>query len=136
MILYHAYQVGPKIVNSIQSEFTKGGATSSSSYDVEVHEKTSVGYFIEETRVAKNCTNIDRLFMSIVWVIPQERMLFNLFPEVITVDTVYSTNNEKRALFTMSGKDNNGTMFTILRAFLPNEQAWVYSHGYSIRYYL
>ena len=64
--------------------------------------------------------------MGIAWVIPSERQLFNLFSEVITVDTTASTNNELRPLLIISAKDSSGKMFTVLRAFLPNEQAWVF----------
>ena len=59
--------------------------------------------------------------MGFAWVLPCERLLFEMFPEVLTVDCTSDTNNESRPLLTMNGKDSNGKMFTVLRAFLPNE---------------
>ena len=36
------------------------------------------------------------------------------------------TNKEGRPLILVSSKDGNGKMFTIMRVFLPNQQAWAY----------
>ena len=44
----------------------------------------------------------------------------------IAVDTTSDTNNESRPLLTISGKDSNGKMLTVLCAFLPNDQLWVF----------
>ena len=52
--------------------------------------------------------------------------IFEHFPEVICVDTVSDTNKNKRPILTISGKDSFGKTFIILRAFLPNERAWVF----------
>ena len=70
--------------------------------------------------------------MTIAWVIPCERLLFEMFPEVIAVDTTNDTNNESRPLLTMTGKDSNCKMFTFLRAFLPNEKGWVFRWVFSV----
>ena len=64
--------------------------------------------------------------MSIAWAIQCERRLFEMFLEVIAVETVNDTNNESRPLLTMAGEDSNGKMFTFLRAFLNNEKGWVF----------
>ena len=55
-----------------------------------------------------------------------------MFPEVIIVDTVFSTNNESRPLLTIGDKDSMGKMFIILRAFLPHEQSWGFRWVFSI----
>ena len=52
--------------------------------------------------------------------------LFGHFLEVICVDTVSDKNKGKRPLLTINGKDSFGKMYIILRAFLPNEKAWVF----------
>ena len=52
--------------------------------------------------------------MAIAWVIPKERRMFKIFPETITIDCIAKTNNEKRPLLTMTGKDRNSKTFTIL----------------------
>ena len=70
--------------------------------------------------------------IAFAWVNPSERERFNLFPEVITVDTVAGTNNENRPLLTMGGKDSNGKMFIFLRAYLPHERGWIFRWIFSI----
>ena len=68
--------------------------------------------------------DIQILLMSIAWVTPFEKRLFYLFPEVLYCDVICGTNNENRPLFTVTGKDSSGKMFTFFRAFLPNQKQW------------
>ena len=89
-------------------------------------EKNDVKEFVERSRNAANCTDAQELMLGFTWVLPCERRLFEMFPEVLTIDCTADTNNEGRPLLTMNGKDSNGKMFTVLRAFLPNEKAWVF----------
>ena len=90
------------------------------------HEEEEVQEFIEESIFAYKCTLNQSLMMPITWVLPRERELFILFPEVITVDCTADTNNEAGPLLIMAGKDSFGKMFIFLRAFLPNESNWVF----------
>ena len=64
--------------------------------------------------------------MAFAWTIPSERKMIDLFPSVIYVYTTCDTNNEGRPLLSMSGKDSHSRVFTFLRAFLPNQQMWVF----------
>ena len=100
--------------------------------DFSFDEKEQIQEFVNNSRKAFNCQSNQFLMMGIAWVIPKERELFHLFPEVITVDTTAATNNELRPLLVISAKDSNGKMFTVLRAFLPNEQAWVFRWIFSV----
>jgi hypothetical protein len=43
-----------------------------------------------------------------------------MLPEVLSIDTTYGTNSEKRPLLVLDGTDNNRENFTALRAFLPS----------------
>ena len=60
---------------------------------------------------AKNLEDKQNYMMGFAWVIPSELRLLEAFPNVIMVDTVEKTNNEKRPLLTVGGKDSNGKMF-------------------------
>ena len=62
-------------------------------------------------RSAKDLDENQKYMMGFAWVIPSELRLFEYFPNVIMVDTVEKTNNEKRPLLTVGGKDSNGKMF-------------------------
>jgi hypothetical protein len=42
-----------------------------------------------------------------------------------SVDTIFSTNNEKRPLLIGAGKDTNRRNFPDFLCFLPSEQRWV-----------
>ena len=44
----------------------------------------------------------EKYMMDFAWVSPSERERFNLFPEIITVDTVFGTNYENRPLLIIS----------------------------------
>jgi hypothetical protein len=52
--------------------------------------------------------------------------MFKMFSDVLHIDCTADTNHEDRPFLTITGRDSNGKMFTILRAFLPNERAWVF----------
>jgi hypothetical protein len=67
-----------------------------------------------------------KLLLAIAWVKGSERRLFELFPELVVADITAGTNNEKRPLFLIVGRDSNLKNFTALRAFLPSECRWVF----------
>ena len=73
--------------------------------------------------------------MVFSWVIPKEIELVHPFPEVMTVETVASTNIENRPLLTIGGKDSNGRMFIILRAFLPHDEVGCFA-GFLVLFFL
>ena len=66
------------------------------------------------------------LMLACAWIIPEEKQMFTLYPYVLHVDVTAQTNNENRPLLVVTGQDADGEFFTVLRAFLPNERAWVF----------
>ena len=98
----------------------------------DIHDRFTVSYppqedldSIEDANSGRKCLNIietNRYLMAFAWAVPEEAFLFRLFPEIVTVDVVKSTNNEKRPLFIMCGGKYHGKMFTIMRVFLPHEK--------------
>jgi hypothetical protein len=90
-------------------------------------EAEAMHQYANMNRLAQGIHDTQDVFLGVAWVLPTEKCLFNLFPYVVHMDgVVEDTNNEKRTLFTATGRDANGNMFTILRAFLPNQCAWVF----------
>ena len=73
--------------------------------------------YIEKSRDATRISRDHLMLMAIAWVLPEERQLFQMFPETILIDCTFHTNNEKRPLLTLTGKDRNSKIFTFLRAF-------------------
>ena len=88
--------------------------------------------FIMEGRASLGLLDCHKYMISFAWVAHSEKEKFNIFPEVITVDTVAGTNNEGRPLLMMGGKDSNGKMFIFLRAYLPHEKGWIFRWLFSI----
>ena len=80
-------------------------------------DNVEVTQFIKESRDVYKCTKQQLLLMALAWVLPLERDMFTLFPEVITVDCTTDTNTESRPLLTMGGKDADGKVFIFLRVF-------------------
>jgi hypothetical protein len=66
------------------------------------------------------------LMIGCAWTIPSEKRLFKMFSEVLHIDCTADTNQEDRPFLTITGRDSNGNMFTVIRAYLPNERAWVF----------
>ena len=46
-------------------------------------------------------------------------------PEYFMVDTTHDTNNARKELFTVAGKEGNNFAFNACRCFIPNQQQWV-----------
>ena len=130
MILYHDPVVNA-VMNDVYSVNKSIDDNSKITFRDE-HKEKQVQAFIEESRSASKCRLHQSLMMSTAWVLPRERELFLMFPEVITVDCTADTNNEARPLLTMAGKDFYGRMFIFLRAFLLNERNWVFCCIFSI----
>jgi hypothetical protein len=55
---------------------------------------------------------------------------FSLFPEILSVDTTFSTNKEKRLLLIGAGKDNNRHNFSAFLHFLPSEQRLIFKFAF------
>lgn len=66
------------------------------------------------------------ILLAIGWITDDEKRLVSLYPEVLFMDVTSQTNNEKRGLFLVAGKDSTGSAFTATRMFLPSEQKWVF----------
>ena len=112
-------------INSIYfSEDNSHSVTSST--DLSSEENESLSTFVHTGRRDQNLALTQKYAIALVWVLPKERQLFNLFHEVLTVDTIHGTNNETRSMLTIGGKDSNGNMFIILRCFLPHEKGWMF----------
>ena len=66
------------------------------------------------------------ILLAIGWLTDSEARLLQMFPEVWYVDVTNQTNNEKRQLLILAGKDGMCKGFTGMRVFLPSEQKWVF----------
>ena len=74
-----------------------------------------------------NICNGGKLLVLILYNNHEEMRLLRMHPESIMVDTTYGTNRGKKELFTVAGKDDNNVAFNACRAFLPNQQQWIFN---------
>jgi hypothetical protein len=110
---------------------TGGGSCSEVSVCEMVSETTGgLGHdimkYARDSRVAVNASDEQDVLLAIVWVLPNSKQLFRAYPEVVFIDGTHKTNYENRPLVTMGVKDSKGKMQIVLRAFVPNERAWLF----------
>ena len=89
-------------------------------------EAQDMAKYVEGVRRARRVDDSQDLLLAFAWVLPEEHRQFSLYPFVAHIDGTNSTNKESRPLVTVTGRDALGHQFTVLRAFLPNNQAWVF----------
>jgi hypothetical protein len=77
-------------------------------------------------RKAYDAKDDQDVVLSLVWSMPETRRAFQAYPEVLFIDGTHKTNNEKYPLFTVGIRDENFKMLVVLRAFCPNERAWMF----------
>lgn len=82
--------------------------------------------YARESRVSVNADDNQDVLLAIVWVLPHGKQLFRAYSEVMFIDGTHKTNKENRPLITMAVKDCFGKMQIVLRAFVPNERAWLF----------
>jgi hypothetical protein len=68
----------------------------------------------------------EAMLLFVAWGSDEDLRYVTMFPEVLSIDTTYGTNREKRPLLVFAGTDNNRKNFTALRAFLPSKCEWVF----------
>jgi hypothetical protein len=120
-------------ISSLSEEmlFTEtGSAVSSETLCEMVGEPGALGEdmmkYARESRVSVNADDNQDVLLAIVWVLPNGKQLFRAYSEVMFIDGTHKTNKENRPLITMGVKDCYGKMQIVLRAFVPNERAWLF----------
>jgi MULE transposase domain len=68
----------------------------------------------------------ERLLLIFLFASDEEFRLLSMHPEILAVDTTFGVERSKRGLFTIAGVDGNNNAFNCGRAFIPNEQSWVF----------
>ena len=82
--------------------------------------------FVSKHRSSRGVANNRDMFLAVVWMTAAERSLFRKFPCVLKLDVTFKTNSRSIPFLTVTGKTSDNEIFTILRCFVPNEQAWIF----------
>ena len=83
----------------ISEVFFPSSHTKPISYPINDFNKEEMESLMTNVRVGRSAKNLEdnqKYMMGFAWVIPNELRLFECFPNVIMVDTVEKTNNEKK----------------------------------------
>jgi hypothetical protein len=75
--------------------------------------------------------NSQDMVLAACWITFEDIETFSLFPEILSVDTTFSKNKEKRPLLIGAGKDNHRRNFSVFLCFLPSEQRWVFIFSFA-----
>jgi hypothetical protein len=89
-------------------------------------ERSSVNAYIAKQRRARAIPIEQDLFVAILWITKGEKEMFRKFPYVMKIDTTFGTNDRSMPLLSITGLDSNNKTFTVARAYIPNEQSWVF----------
>ena len=73
-----------------------------------------------------NLTKHGKLLVLCMYNTHEEMRLTRMHPEALMVDTTHGTNKDRKELFTVTGKDGNNKGFNALRAYIPNQQQWIF----------
>jgi hypothetical protein len=74
----------------------------------------------------------EAMLLFVAWGSDEDLRYITMSPKVVSIDTTYGTNREKRPLLVFSGTKNNRKNFTALRAFLPSECEWIFRYVFEI----
>jgi hypothetical protein len=74
----------------------------------------------------------DAMLLVVAWGSDEDLRYITMSPEVLSSDTTYGTNREKRPLLVFAGTNNNRKNFIALRAFLPSECEWVFGYVFEV----
>ena len=90
------------------------------------HHTESMILYGNESRESMKIANDQTVMLSIMWCMPHHLRMFRAFPEVLYVDGTHSTNKDKMPLLTVGVRDEAFKMHIVIRAFIPNERAWLF----------
>ncbi|KAG7348387.1 MULE transposase domain containing protein [Nitzschia inconspicua] len=82
--------------------------------------------YASERRRAVLARDEQQVLISLVWAMPVGRRCLQAFPELLFSDATHKTNQENRPLITFGVKDAEGRVQVVIRAWAPNERAWMF----------
>ncbi|KAG7354809.1 MULE transposase domain containing protein [Nitzschia inconspicua] len=82
--------------------------------------------YASERRRAVLARDEQQVLISLVWAMPVGRRCIQAFPELLFSDATHKTNQENRPLITFGVKDAEGRVQVVIRAWAPNERAWMF----------
>lgn len=124
---------GSKAAELVSGVYEKDDKVISGDFvDLTEKENEDATSYLNEHRKELHISDDQDLMVAHAWILQKELQMLKKNPFVLYVDTVKKTNKEKKTLLTISGKTSSGKMFPVLRAFVPNERAWIFKWIFSV----
>ena len=97
------------------------------------HKKLDLPSLTEAADLHQRCGFNDDEEMILVFLFASNEEFRHLImhPEFLACDTTFGVENTKKGLFTIAGIDGNNKAFNAGRAFIPNEQTWIFQMLFS-----
>jgi hypothetical protein len=89
------------------------------------NERVLMDAFVANHQQSREIPESQDMFLAIVWMTASERSIFRKFPFVIKLDITSKTNSRRFPLLTVTGKNSDNAIFTVMRCWVPNEQSWI-----------
>jgi len=126
VVLYHQNNSDPN--QELLSEIKMPDLTKpvNALQDLDDHEINEMHNYVSQNRGILLVQSTQALMIGVAWVTGHEKRLFQQFPYVLKIDSTMDTNKENRPLLVITGRDNDGKSFTVLRAYLPNQRMWTF----------
>ena len=118
------YDEGDSRLSSVATDTS--GSSEKKTHEAVV-EEDDLSSFVSINRTKQKVGSDQKMLIATAWTIPGEEAFTYLFPETWFMDTVQDTNDEERPLFTITAKDSEGYMFTVLRVYMPNQKQWAFN---------
>jgi hypothetical protein len=105
---------------------TKDGLEGIQSTAATVDRDDSAHEAAELIRLEHKIGSKGRLLLAVAWATADGVSNFAKFPETLGADTTFGTNEERRPLIQLVGKDSLGRTFTACQGFLPHEKRFIF----------
>jgi hypothetical protein len=90
---------------------------------------------VTDEDLLKSATTLDdseEILLFVAWGSEEYLRHITIFLVVLSIDTTYGTNRERRLLVVLADTDHNRKNFTAMRAFIPSECEWVFRYVFEV----
>ena len=130
-VLFHEIEESDSI-STVDNKFTisnyqtESSLTTTNTHNYLENQNGEEHMDLMNTRSSRNIEPSSKIMVALAWVMDTDRKFFELYPEILMIDVTENTNNEKRPMLLVVGKDADGTTFVVMRVYLPHQRRWIF----------
>ena len=91
----------------------------------EGQENSQVMDCASSTRAAVGATDDQDVLVALVWMSPQQRNIFQAFPEQLCIDGTHKTQRDEWELITFAVLDQALNPEVVIKCWAPNHRRWL-----------